>query len=90
MAAIMKGETVMAIHRVSRYQAGWKKGEDVFSEGCGWIRLFFQGGGEEAFSVSKADYDGMVDVLRNEEPLCWDEVGKFLYTTDEPVGEEES
>ena len=80
----------MAIQRVSKYQAGWRKGADVYSQGHGWIRLFFQGGGDEAFSVSKADYEGMVDVLRNEEPLCWNDVEKFLYTTDEPVGEEES
>lgn len=80
----------MAIKRVTRYQAGWRKGTDVSSEGYGWIRLFFRDGGYENFSTSKADYEGLIDILRNEEPLVWDENAGFLYTLSEEVGEEES
>jgi len=80
----------MAIKRVASYQAGWRKGADISTTGYGWIRLFFEGGGYENFSVSKEDFHGLVDILRNEKPLVWDETAGFLYTLSEAVGEEES
>lgn len=80
----------MAIKRVRRYQAGWRKGTDTSSVGYGWIRPFFEGGGYENFSVSRDDHRGLLDILRNEEPLVWDETAGFLYTLSEEVGEEES
>ena len=80
----------MAIKRVKSYQAGWKKGADINSSGYGWIRLFFIDGGYENFSTSPTDHQGLVDILRNEKPLVWDENAGFLYTLSEEIGEEES
>lgn len=80
----------MAIKKVKSYQVGWSKGSDVNSTGYGWIRLNFTDGGYENFSVSKSDHQGLVDILRNEKPVVWDESAGFLYTKSEEVGEEES
>ncbi|MCA9690544.1 MAG: hypothetical protein R3A51_13990 [Nannocystaceae bacterium] len=81
----------MAIKQVKTYQAGWRKGaHGVESEGYGWIRLSFEQGGYANFSVGKADWEGLVDLLRNEKPLTWDESAGFLYSGSEPIGEGES
>lgn len=80
----------MAIKHVTNYQVGWRKGDNVSSSGYGWIRVFFQEGGYSNFSVSEADYHGLVDILRNEKPLVYDTSAGFLYSGSEPIGEEES
>ncbi len=71
---------------VEKYQLAWS--HDAKS---GSIVLLFQGGGARQINgLSYEDYSAMVDMLRNEKPLWYDENQALLATYHEPVGEGES
>jgi len=71
---------------VESYQVGWKHDGKY-----GIIVLFFEGGGSHQIDyLSYEDYSAMVDMLRNEKPVWYDENRALLATYKEPVGEEET
>lgn len=70
---------------VENYQVGWKHDGKY-----GIIVLFFEGGGSHQIDyLSYEDYSAMVDMLRNEKSVWYDESRSLLATYKEPVGEEE-
>jgi len=57
----------------------------------GAIVMTFQGGGSKQIDpLTYEDYSAMVDMLRNEKPVWYDENQSLLATFHEPVGEEET
>ena len=71
---------------VESYQVGWKHDGKY-----GIIVLFFEGGGYHQINyLSYEDYSAMVDMLRNEKSVWYDENRALLATYKEPVGEEET
>ncbi|NOR78712.1 MAG: hypothetical protein GQ523_09935 [Methanophagales archaeon] len=71
---------------VESYQVGWKHDGKY-----GIIVLFFEGGESHKIDyLSYEDYSAMVDMLRNEKPVWYDENRALLATYKEPVGEEET
>lgn len=58
----------------------------------GYIQIYWQGGSQvfpEASFDSPAEFQIVVDLLRNEKPVWWDEATERLYAHYEPVGEGE-
>lgn len=73
--------------QVERYYARWSP-----TNHHGYIIIYWDGGAkafpESSFS-SPAEFQVVVDLLRNEEPVWWDEPTQRLYASNEPVGEGE-
>ncbi|MCB0192697.1 MAG: hypothetical protein KDJ65_12195 [Anaerolineae bacterium] len=75
----------MAAKFVEKYQVGWQHAAKV-----GTIVLLFQGSGfRQINNLPYESYSAMVDMLRNEKPIWYDENQSLLATIHEPVGEEE-
>jgi hypothetical protein len=72
---------------VNRYYARWSPKSHQ-----GHIIIYWDGGAK-AFSEdcfqSAAEFQVMLDLLRNEKPVWWDELTDRLYASQEPVGEGE-
>lgn len=76
----------MAMEIVEKYQVAWQHSSHV-----GVVKLSFQGGGGKQIQpLTFEDYSAMVDMLRNEKPVWYDENQALLATFHEPVGEEET
>lgn len=78
----------MASVRVERYYARWSP----FNHD-GYIVIYTEGGGGTAFDETQfqtpAEFQIVVDLLRNEKPVWWDPADQRLYVSNEPVGEGE-
>jgi len=76
----------MAYKEVKKYHIGWRHAAH-----SGLIKMFYAGTGDvQIDSLAADDYMAMVDILRNEAPIYYDEVAKVLATHHEAVGEGES
>ncbi len=76
----------MAEFTVTSYSPSWYLGQHR-----GYIQIQTQGGpmvGLEGFQGPE-EFMVVVDLLRNEKPVLWDDVNRRLRTALEPVGEAE-
>ena len=75
----------MAAKTIDKYQLAWQ-----YSSNRGAIVLLFSGGGAKQINgLAFQDYQAMVDILRNEKPVWYDEGQSLLATAHELVGEGE-
>lgn len=75
----------MAAKMVEKYQLGWQHKAHK-----GSLVLLFQGGGfKQLDNLLAQDYQAMVDLLRNEAPVWYDDNQSVLASTHEMVGEGE-
>lgn len=75
----------MAAKMVEKYQLGWQHAAHK-----GSLVLLFQGGGfKQLNNMPAQDYQAMVDLLRNEAPVWYDDNQSLLASTHELVGEAE-
>ncbi len=65
----------MAKKVVEKYQVGWNHTSQV-----GFVVLIFEGGRKQVGPLSYEDYSAMVDILRNEEVVLYDEDQALLAT----------
>lgn len=73
--------------QVTRYYARWSPVHHT-----GYIIVYWTGGSKafpEGSFQSPEEFQVMVDLLRNERPVWWDEPTHRLYVSSEPVGEGE-
>ncbi len=72
---------------VKSYYARWSP-----TKHTGYIIIYWDGGSkyfyESSFSTP-TEFQIVVDLLRNEKPIWWDDSTERLYAHDEPVGEGE-
>jgi len=73
--------------RVNTYYARWSP-----TKHTGYVVLYWSGGSktlpEQSFQ-SPTEFQIIVDLLRNEKPVWWDEPTSRLFCHNEPVGEGE-
>lgn len=70
---------------VEKYQLGWSH-----SKRHGWIKLFLKNSApNEVGPLAYEDYSSMVDMLRNEKPIYYDDKAHLLATHHEWTGEGE-
>lgn len=70
---------------VERYYARWNP-----IDHNGYVRIFWDGGSKGFGSITDpSEFYTMVDLMRNEKPVFWDERRNNLYASNEPVGEGE-
>ena len=73
--------------QVKRYYARWKPENHM-----GYVIIYWDGGSKafpEGSFKSPDEFRVVVDLLRNEKPIWWDEPTGRLYASNEPVGEGE-
>ena len=72
---------------VKKYYARWSPPKHT-----GYIRIFWDGGSKtfpEGSFTNPVEFQIVLDLLRNEKPIWWDEPSQHLYASQEPVGEGE-
>ncbi|WP_440955666.1 hypothetical protein ACSAZK_01480 [Methanosarcina sp. Mfa9] len=72
---------------VKSYYARWKPENHT-----GYIVIYWEGGSKtfpESSFESPQEFQVVVDLLRNEKPIWWDEPTGRLFASGEPVGEGE-
>ena len=73
------------LHLVERYRVAWNH-----AKGFGLIQLTFHGGKARTIQpLRERDYTALVDILRYEKPVWYDDKNAILGTYHEPVGEGE-
>ena len=73
--------------QVNTYYARWSP-----SRHHGYVIVYWSGGSKqfpEGSFANPAEFQIVVDMLRNEKPVWWDEPTQRLYVSNEPVGEGE-
>jgi hypothetical protein len=76
----------MAWKEVKKYHVAWQH-----TNHRGFISLIYAGqGGKQINNLPYEDFTAMVDLMRNESPIYYDENQSLLATQHEPVGEEET
>lgn len=73
--------------QVKRYYARWSPPKHH-----GYVIIHWDGGARafpESSFQTPGEFQIVVDLLRNEEPVWWDEATGRLYASNEPVGEGE-
>ena len=71
---------------VEQYRVAWNH-----AKGFGLIQLIFhEGQAKTLHALEERDYSALVDILRYEKPVWYDEQNEVLGTFQEPVGEEET
>ncbi len=73
--------------QVETYYARWKPGEHT-----GYVVIYWNGGAKffpEGSFQSPDQFRVVVDLLRNESPIWWDDPIERLYVSNESVGEGE-
>ena len=75
----------MATVEITNYYARWSP-----TRHNGYIMLYWNTGFRTFPEFSNpTEFQVLVDLLRNEKPVWWDDVGERLYANNEPVGEGE-
>lgn len=75
----------MAWNEIKQYDVAWRHMNHT-----GTISLIYAGqGGKQLDNLTFEDFSAMIDLLRNESPMFYDEGQQLLATHHEPVGEEE-
>ena len=72
---------------VKQYYARWSP-----TNHNGYVRIYWDGGSKafpESSFTTPVEFQIVVDLLRNEKPVWWDEPTQRLYASQEPVGEGE-
>ncbi len=73
--------------QVSNYYARWSP-----TNHQGYVVIYWSGGSKsfpESCFQDPIEFQIVIDLLRNEEPVWWDESTQRLYVYNEPVGEGE-
>lgn len=73
--------------QVKNYYARWCPAKHH-----GYVIIYWDGGSKafpEASFANPVEFQIVVDLLRNEKPVWWDEPTGRLYASNEPVGEGE-
>lgn len=73
--------------QVTKYYARWSP-----TRHHGYIAIYWHGGSKmfpEASFTNPTEFQIVVDLLRNEKPVWWDEPTQRLFASGEPVGEGE-
>ena len=74
-----------ALKEVTRYYARWSP-----SAHDGYIRVYWSGGSKGISITNTEEFQTMVDLLRNEKPISYNDASDSIRTTSsEPVGEGE-
>lgn len=69
---------------ITHYQAEWH-----LKSNTGNITLIFSNGQHQVVGLSPDAFHALVDVLRNERPVYWNEADQVIHTLSELVGEGE-
>ena len=72
--------------KVTKYYARWSPKHHYY------IVIYWDGGSKtfpEGSFESPMEFQSVIDLLRNEAPVWWDEATQRLYVSQEPVGEGE-
>lgn len=73
--------------QVQKYYARWSP-----TKHHGYIIIYWEGGSKrfpEGSFTNPVEFQIVVDLLRNESPIWWDEATERLFASQEPVGEGE-